>query len=437
MDPTLARPLQLFVRGGTLQLADGKTIEIGPDPVVIGRDSSCAVVLEDKEVSAVHAELCAVTEGVRVRDLGSTNGVIVGAVRVQEATLVASTSITLGQSVLQYVAKNKVRLDVGYSSGFGDLVGVSPRMRRVFQVLERVAPTELSVLISGETGTGKELVARGLHTASRRADRPFVTVDCGSIPPSLAESILFGHEKGSFTGANERRKGALSEADGGTLFLDELGELAVDLQPKLLRALSEGQVKRVGASAFEKIDVRVVAATRRDLGAEMNTGRFRSDLFFRVAQVRVELPPLRDRLEDVPAIVQSVCQRLGKPERVAIVNDWLGAHMPSRHWPGNVRELVNVVSVIAALADDTSAIEEVLTITPGETLSSSWEGERSTTPYGNARQHALRDFEVAYFSELARACNGNVSEMARRAGMERHHVRAFLRKHAIIKSPAA
>src|SRR5262249_11434362 len=175
-------------------------------------------------------------------------------------------------------------------------------MRRVFSVLEKVAKTPLSILILGETGTGKEVVARSVHESSERKGKPFVVVDCGSIPSTLAESLLFGHEKGSFTGATERKRGALADADGGTLFLDELGELPLDLQPKLLRALAERQVKRVGGNSFEPIDVRVLAATRRDLGAEMNAGRFRSDLFFRIAQVRVELPPLRARLGDPPRL---------------------------------------------------------------------------------------------------------------------------------------
>jgi len=304
-------------------------------------------------------------------------------------------------------------------------------MRRVFQVLERVAPTSLSVLISGETGTGKEVAARALHDQSNRRSQPFVVLDCGSIPASLAEAILFGHEKGAFTGATDRRKGALLEANGGTLFLDELGELPVDLQPKLLRALAEGQVKRVGASAFEKLDVRVIAATRRDLGAEMNEGRFRSDLFFRIAQVRVELPPLRERQEDIPIIVDRVCSRLGSPQAAAAVNGWLASNMARRHWPGNVRELVNVISVVAALIDDPGAIEEVLAI--GHEPSAAVDAT-AVTPYGEARLQVLREFERSYFTNLAQSTDGNVSEMARRSGMERHHVRAFLKKLGLKKS---
>src|SRR5581483_9948323 len=198
------------------------------------------------------------------------------------------------------------------------------------------------VLVLGETGTGKEGVAKALHEASPQKNGPFVVVDCGSIPETLAESLLFGHEKGVFTGATERRKGALAEANGGTLFLDELGELPLDLQPKLLRALSEKQIKRVGASQVEPIDVRVIAATRRDLGAEMNAGRFRSDLFFRIAQVRVELPPLRERLQDVSLLVEEVCKRVGKPEAATAVDEWIERRLGSYDWPGNVRELVNV-----------------------------------------------------------------------------------------------
>lgn len=437
LEPTLARPLQLFVRGGTVRLEDGRAVDVGPDPVMVGRDSSCAIVLEDREVSAMHAELGAVTEGVRLRDLGSTNGVFVGAVRVRDAVLVDSATIMLGQTRLSLTIKPKERIDVGFRSSFGGLAGGTPRMRRIFQTLERVAPTDLSVLVAGETGTGKEIVARAVHDASTRADKPFVVVDCGSIPSTLAESILFGHERGAFTGASERRKGALLEAHGGTLFLDELGELPIDLQPKLLRALSEAQVRRVGSNTVESVDVRVVAATRRDLAQEMNAGRFRSDLFFRVAQVRIELPPLRERLEDIPILSEAVCQRLGRGDKIATVNDWIAQHMGQHDWPGNVRELVNVVSVAAALADDPAAIDDVLTLAQvegRESLPGSASG--STTPYGQARQQALRDFERSYFTELIRACGGNISEMARRGGMERHHVRAFLRKHGLsAKNP--
>jgi DNA-binding NtrC family response regulator len=416
----------------------GGVFSIDVDPLVVGRDPAAQIVVDDQEVSAFHCELRAVSEGILVKDLGSTNGTFLGAVRAREAIVAAPIELLVGRTRIHLEPQAKRRVEVGFSDRFGPLVGSSPRMRRVFGVLEKVASTPLSVLIVGETGTGKELVAKAVHEASERKGAPFVVVDCGSIPPTLAESILFGHEKGAFTGANERRKGALAEADGGTLFLDELGELPPELQPKLLRALSEKQVKRVGGSNFEPIDVRVLAATRRDLTAEMNAGRFRSDLFFRIAQVRVELPPLRERLSDMQPLVEEVCRRVGRPEHVQTVLTWIEQRMASHDWPGNVRELMNVASVAATLADEPGAIDDVLTLARDEvgvelprTGSSNEDGAGS---FGDEKRTAIAAFERDYFTGLARRCKGNVSEMARQSGMERHHVRAYLRKYGIDKN---
>ena len=417
-----------MVRGGTARTPDGVTHPIDVDPVVVGRDPGATVVVADAEVSMAHCELRAVSDGILVRDLGSTNGTFVGAFRVQEGVVRTPTAVTVGRTSIVVEPSAEHRVDVGWADGFGPLVGRSPRMRRVFGVLERIAPTPLSVLLLGETGTGKEVVAKAIHDASPRAKQPFVVVDCGSIPPTLAESILFGHEKGSFTGADQRRKGALAEADGGTLFLDELGELPADLQPKLLRALSERQVKRVGAASFEPIDVRVLAATRRDISAEMNAGRFRSDLYFRIAQVRVELPPLRERPADIPALVDVVCRRAGKAEQTAAVVGWIEQNMGTHDWPGNVRELVNVASVAAMLADTPGAIDDVLALTRDPTTD---EARPPITAFAEAKRQALIDFEKGYFAALSEAATGNVSEMSRQSGMERHHVRAYLRKHKI------
>jgi len=431
---TRTRPLNWFVRGGTVTTPDGNKYNVDVDPIVVGRESGAQLQLEDVEVSAVHCELRATEGGVLVRDLGSTNGTFVGPLRVQEATITMRAEITIGQTRLVVEPDAKRRVDIGYSDRFGVMVGAAPRMRRVFSVLEKVAPTALSVLIVGETGSGKEGVAKSIHEASPRKNEPFVVVDCGAIPETLAESILFGHEKGSFTGANERRKGALSEADKGTLFLDELGELPLDLQPKLLRALSEKQVKRVGGSQFEPIDVRVLAATRRDLGAEMNAGRFRSDLFFRIAQVRIELPALRERISDLPLLVEDICKRVGRGQHADTVLRWIEQRMGVHDWPGNVRELVNVVSVAATLADTPEAIDDVLTLareTPPPPLLH--EGSAPLTGFAEAKRDAVSVFERDYFKGLVKRAKGNVSEMARQSGMERHHVRAYLRKYGIDK----
>ena len=428
---TQARVLHWFVRGGVAKGPDGKTLAIEVDPIVIGRDPGAQMIISDPEVSALHCELRGVNEGILVKDLGSTNGTFIGALRVREVVVTRTAEITVGQStVLLEPTPSKHRVEVGFAERFGALVGNAPKMRRVFSVLEKIAATPLSVLILGETGTGKELVAKAIHDESLRKDKPFVVVDCGSIPEALAECLLFGHEKGSFTGANERRKGALAEADGGTLFLDELGELPIELQPKLLRALAERQIKRVGASTFEPMDVRVLAATRRDLGAEMNAGRFRSDLFFRIAQVRVELPALRERLGDLPLLVEDICKKVGRAQHTAEVVRWIESRMGSYDWPGNVRELVNVASVAATLADTPDAIDDVLTLardTPGSAP------QKAATAFSEAKRQSVASFEREYFATLSRSAKGNVSEMARQSGMERHHVRAYLRKYAIEK----
>jgi DNA-binding NtrC family response regulator len=438
MSETRTRVLHWFVSGGLARTPEGGQFTIDVDAVVVGRDPGANIVVADPEVSAFHCELRAVSEGILVKDLGSTNGTFLGPVRVREAIVATPSELGVGRSRVLLEPQAKRRVEVGYAERFGPLVGNSPRMRRVFGLLEKVAGTPLSVLLLGETGTGKELVARALHDASDRKAGPFVVVDCGSIPPTLAESILFGHEKGAFTGATEQRTGALAEAHGGTLFLDELGELPMDLQPKLLRALSERQVKRVGGGAFEPIDVRVLAATRRDLGAEMNAGRFRSDLFFRIAQVRIELPSLRDRLTDLPLIVEDVCARVGKPQHVQTVTAWIEQRMGSHDWPGNVRELVNVASVAATLADEPGAIDDVLTLARdgavGEPLRPVGEGGASGEGFTEAKRAAIAGFERDYFVGLAKRCKGNVSEMARKSEMERHHVRAYLRKYGIDKN---
>jgi DNA-binding NtrC family response regulator len=430
---TRTRILHWFVSGGVVKTADGAKHVIDVDPLVVGRDAGVSIVLADEEVSAIHCELRAVSEGILVKDLGSTNGTFIGPIRVREAVVAVASEITVGRTKLFLEPTAKKRVDVGFADRFGALVGASPRMRRVFSILEKVAATPLSVLILGETGTGKEVVAKTIHDASPRKDGPFVVVDCGSIPPTLAESLLFGHEKGAFTGATERRKGALAEADGGTLFLDELGELPIELQPKLLRALAEKQVKRVGGNAFDPIDVRVLAATRRDLGVEMNAGRFRSDLFFRIAQVRVELPSLRERLADLPLLVEDVCKRVGRPEHAPAVLTWIEQRMASHDWPGNVRELVNVASVAATLADTPGAIDDVLMLAKDNAAVETGKPLSAGTAFSDAKRGAIAVFERDYFSGLSKRAKGNVSEMARQSGMERHHVRAYLRKYGIEK----
>ena len=421
-DSTRASTLQWFVRGGTLTLPGREPVRVNVEPVIIGRDKSCGIVVDDPEVSSIHCEVRAEGQGVLVKDAGSRNGTFVGSVRIKEAVLTAACSLQVGSTRIAFEPiEKKERVDVGFEESFGPLVGSSHRMRHLFRILNDISPTELSMLVNGETGCGKELVAHAVHEASPRAKGPFIVVDCGSIPGPLAESLLFGHEKGAFTGANEKRAGAFHEAHKGTIFLDELGELPLELQPKLLRALSEKQVKRVGSQHYEPVDVRVIAATRRDLGQAMNAGRFRSDLFFRIAQVRIEMPPLRERREDIAALVRSVCGRIGKPERaddvVELVTSTLAQHD---------------TSVAASLPAGAESVTELLPLERGGG-SSSADMVDFSTPYGEAKRQAVSAFESKYFGDLFRATGGNISEMARKSGMERHHIRPFLRKLGLTK----
>ena len=314
MATTVFSTQMLEFKGGRLVVdgADEATeIIIGPEPAVIGRDPACQLVIDETGISSMHAELVATPRGVRLRDLGSKNGTWVGDLRINDAFLTASTSFFIGRTEMRFEVRKPEKIDLPDIEKFGPLYGTSSAMRDLFRRLQKGGPTELTVLIQGETGTGKELVAQAVHHASPRKNGPFVVVDCGAIAPTLAEATLFGHERGAFTGATSSRESPFALASGGTIFLDELGELPLDVQPKLLRALAERRVKPVGSNTYVAFDARIIAATRRDLESSVNSGTFRSDLYFRLAQVRAYVPPLRQRLEDVPGLIKHILEQHG------------------------------------------------------------------------------------------------------------------------------
>jgi DNA-binding NtrC family response regulator len=356
------------------------------------------------------------------------NGTFIGDTRVGEVYLLKGTSLVIGDSVVSFSPTTPEEVEIPEVAAFGPLVGVSPGMRGVFERLRKAGPTELTVLILGETGCGKELVAQAIHQASSRANKPFVVVDCGAIPPTLAESALFGHERGSFTGAVDKRISPFAEADGGTIFLDELGELPVDVQPKLLRALAEQRIKAVGSNTYRPVNVRVVAATRRDLVREVNAGTFRSDLYFRVAQIRVELPPLRERLEDIPSLVRKMMTDMGDKHAYDRVTTESLERLMRHDWPGNVRELRNVLAVAMAFHKE-GPLDLSQHIAPLVQATESTPTRGRT--FQDAKREILARFEREYFMALFAECSGNVSEIGRRAAMERAHVRGYLRRHAI------
>jgi transcriptional regulator of aromatic amino acid metabolism len=314
-----------------------------PSRVLVGQSPACDVRVADPAMSRRHAALEPVAARLRLTDLGSTNGTWVNGVGVTDAFLAGGEEVRLGGTVFR-VERGPARRDVRLpeETRFGRLVGWSREMRRLYPLCARLAASSVAVIIEGETGTGKEALAESLHEAGPRAAGPFVVFDCTAVAPSLVESELFGHERGAFTGAVASRRGVFEQAHGGTLLIDEIGDLEPQLQPKLLRALERGEVRRVGSEKAIKVDVRVLAATRRDLDHEVQEGRFRDDLFHRLAVARIELPPLRARKGDVRLLAAHFARELGGDERA--LGGELLARWDDSPWPGNVRELRNAVA---------------------------------------------------------------------------------------------
>ena len=321
----------------------GEQVHLSTKPVTFGSAPACDLVLTDKTVSRRHAMALLEGDEVLVRDLGSTNGSFIQGSRFKEITVGFGAEIKLGRTVIKFLPDEEaVEPAEAETDTFGQLVGRDTKMRRMFALLEDISPNDATVLIEGETGTGKELIAEEIHNHSRRANGPFVVFDCGAVPRELIESMLFGHVKGSFTGAVQDRKGAFAEAHGGTIFLDEIGEMAIDLQPSLLRVLDKRAVRKVGANTYEKVDVRVVAATNRDLRAEVAKKAFREDLYYRLAVIRVHLPPLRERGYDIPLLIEHFVKTFGGTRGLRITPEDM-PRLKAYAWPGNVRELRNVI----------------------------------------------------------------------------------------------
>jgi DNA-binding NtrC family response regulator len=302
-------------------------------------------------------------------------------------------------------------------------------MRRVFGVLERASVSDAPILFLGESGTGKELAARAVHEHSKRRDGPFVVFDCGASSETLIESDLFGHRKGAFTGAIADRPGAFAQAEGGTLFLDELGDLPLGLQPKLLRLLEAGEVTPLGAPKSERHDVRIVAATNRDLWAEVGRGTFRGDLYYRVAVVEAHLPPLRRRVSDIPDLVRRFLTALGANAEEP--DDATLQKLSAYAWPGNVRELRNVIARAVALAPQGTPLSKMPLLLRGAAAGESEAKVQATRPFHELKDELVAKFEREYLEDLLRRANGNMAEAARRAGLERKFLYKLLERAGI------
>lgn len=447
---TAAGKKQLHLRSMMLRVVKGpdaglqKTFE--SDVITIGAHPTNHIVLTDDTVSRRHAEVVRDRTGILLKDKGSTNGTFLGSVKIREVYLGENRTFRVGKTEIAFTPVEEV-VDIVPSAEtrFEDMVGRSVAIREVFSVIERVGSTELTVLITGETGTGKELASRALHTRSRRKSKPFVVFDCGAVARNLIESELFGHERGAFTGAVAPRAGVFEQANGGTIFLDELGELPLELQPALLRVLEQREVRRVGDRRVRPVDVRVVAATNRDLRDRVEAGLFRSDLYYRLAVVELELPSLRHRHEDLPLLCQHLLTTAPFEHKVQHFAPEVERLFQQWQWPGNIRELRNVIlraipfcdgdtielaslpdSFRKQLEDDDDDVE--LGEVPRTAEVSLPSADMSLK---EARDQLLESFEKQYLEDLLQRCDGNLSQAARMAGVDRKTIARMLKRHGI------
>ncbi|MFT3697910.1 MAG: sigma 54-interacting transcriptional regulator [Kofleriaceae bacterium] len=390
--------------------------------VTVGTAEGSNLRLSDSGVSRFHLELAAAHGGIMVRDHGSTNGTFAGGIRIEKAVVPLGTVLKLGDTSVRVGDAGTTEIET--IEGIAGLVGRAPAMRRLFAQIDRAAASDVSVLINGESGTGKELVARALHDLGPRAKKPFVTVDCGSLPPTLLASELFGHERGAFTGADRTHIGAFEAAQGGTVFLDEIGELQPAVQATLLGVLERRRVRRLGSRSEINVDVRVVAATHRDLRAEVNRNGFRLDLYYRLAVVTLAIPALRDRPDDVPLLVEHFLRDSGWDQPVgALISPAAMEALQRMHFEGNVRELRNLIEAAVAMGE--APVQASSVPMPASTGGIAID---LALPYKEARAALTTEFERRYIDALLERTGGNVSAAARAAQLTRSHLNELITK---------
>lgn len=427
---------KLLVISGPLQ---GSEYVVNKEVFSIGSGKQNDLSLADSTISKRHCEISMDNDGqYTIKDLDSTNGTFVGGVRVNSAFLHPGAEFQIGKTKIIFCPlQESHEIPLSANESFGEMLGKSTTMRRIFKVAETYAPSEATVMITGETGTGKEILAEEIHKHSPRKDKPYIVIDCAAMSKDLVESELFGHVKGAFTGANADRKGAFENADGGTVFLDEIGDLSQDLQPKLLRVLEKREIKRVGDNKVRKIDVRIICATNRYLDREVNAGRFREDLYYRLSVVKIEIPPLRRRKDDIPMLVRKFVSDIhgdGAIKDLADLDENISL-LKNHDWPGNVRELRNLVE--AAFYSQVRPINLSTFLGLSRIISGDEAAQKRSIesayqtgkPFKDAKNCLIEDFERKYIVDLLERNNGNVSRSAREADLERAYLQRLIKKY--------
>jgi DNA-binding NtrC family response regulator len=413
-----------------------QSLELGLDEKVVGTDPGIHLVLSDPSVSRRHLGVRLTENGVRVHDLGSKNGLFVDRARVLDGYCPIGSTLSFGGCRAQVVTTGeRQKIPLSRAVRFGEVLGASVPMRALLARLERLAAEDQTVLIVGESGTGKELIARALHAQGKRAGKPFVVFDCGAVSPNLVEAELFGHARGAFTGAVATRQGVFEAAHEGTLLIDEIGDLPIELQPKLLRVLERREIRRLGETQVRSVDARVIAATHRDLRALVKAGSFRQDLYYRLAVCEVRVPPLRERREDIAVLLDHLLRELGSGKRREDMPKGTLELLESYDWPGNVRELRNVVARLLLFPEEVS---NILITAPEKGNGTGTEAaERLETfdlPLKAAREFVVETFERRYIGAKIVAAHGNMTQAAASMGISRQYLYRLLEQHGLRPS---
>jgi len=426
-------PAQALVQRFVLTVVDGpdrgavfRVDGAQPSRAYLGKGPLCQLRLTDQRVSRRHLALDVVANGLRVQDAGSTNGSQINGLTITDVVVRGGELVHIGDTTLRVDPDAPATAELSPATSFGRVVGASPEMRRLYPLCERLAASDVPLVIEGETGTGKELLAESLHEASARARGPFVVFDCTAVPPSIAPAALFGQEAGAVPGILATTKGVFEQADGGTLLIDEIGDLDITLQPNLLRAIERAEIRRVGSDRTVRVNVRVIATTRRDLDREVQAGRFRDDLFYRLAVARIELPPLRDRQGDVALLAEHFWKALGGGA-APLPYDLL-LRLEDAAWPGNVRELHNAIARRIALGEHALRAEAARLAAPASSEPGKLAGEDVVDrvlsldlPLGASRDLVIDDFERRYVARVLARHGGDIAKAAAASGIARRY----------------